>query len=414
MRASGESIVEDVPYFLTQPLSVPKLVARHFYPKTHNDTFILNNQEYEKMIKKLQVSIHPGSLDEVYKSLVPALDLISDPVECGVIPGIWSGLRSTIVKNGEEFYKLKGVSVDAESPQTVQDGDDFIFDGGQKEANAEYEQIMSAKFNKILTENGFDTVMEYKGMWKYPGKAFDENPVASIYKIAGDTRLDELMDAIDGHYLYKSQKNETPSKVRDKLVKKIGRLYNDIGWQVGQLKKLMTDNYQTWSSGGFRTNAHVGNVVLYEKDGLIKSGLVDFDASCDTNDYSKDELIDICDKEFDQILQSSFGKISMRYMKSRSYKRDIFESARTQFRYGMYGGYREDKVQPIKGIDINRVKEIFWIIRHINDFNNDYSRSEISEWMNTDNLNYECTPEWYVKPQKEQEIRGTLIFQKVF
>ncbi len=197
---------------------------------------------------------------------------------------LWAGYRSVIVECGNgELYKLKGVTVNLENPEIINelyifDRDPDIF-GAQYKYSAKYEQQMSGEFNKALKKEGIEPVMEFKGYWNYKLKVNDKPISASVIKIKGDTRLDELMDTIEEILFQKIMLN-TPNKSGQKILQKVVTLYQDLGFVVGRLKRLMNKNNQSWGPDAHRTNSHPGNVVLYADKDHLRLGFVDFDASC--------------------------------------------------------------------------------------------------------------------------------------
>lgn len=197
------------------------------------------------------------------------------------IPALWAGYRSVIVDglNGE-LYKLKGVTINLERPEisdSIWSYDPEIF-GGQYKYGAKYEQQMSDEFNKALAKEGIEPVMEFKGYWNYKLKVNKKPISASVMRIKGDTRLDELMDTIE-QILFQRIMLDTPNKKGKIILKKINSLYRDLGFVVGRLKRLMNKNNQSWGSDPHRTNAHTGNIVLYADNANLRLGFVDFDAS---------------------------------------------------------------------------------------------------------------------------------------
>ncbi len=228
------------------------------------------------------------------------------------LSGVWSGYRSVLVSNGNGgLFRLKGVSMDLENPHIQKfDNGEFEIFGAQPRTSAEFEKQMSDRFNRVLEKEGIVPIMKCKGYWNYPERKHypklirGEKLSASVIEVQGDTRLDEFINLLENLFYSKAGQrlNQKGAKVMDKVV----QLYYDMGYIVGRLKKLMDRNNQTWSSDSERSNAHVGNVVLYNGDENVKLGFVDFDASCDTEDFSLSGIRDLQRKEFETIMNSVF------------------------------------------------------------------------------------------------------------
>lgn len=221
------------------------------------------------------------------------------------IPALWSGKRSVLMQakvNGQKrIYRIKGVAFNPSKPE-VQHYDDTSHEiwGAQPAYSAQFERKMSNRFNKVLESEGITPVMKHKGFWRYSTKVGREKLTASIVEVQGDTRVDELFMVLEGWLPYKYDTFEE----RRCQEYNFQSLAYQIGERIGQLKKLMDKNNQTWSSTSSRSNAHIGNVVIYRKDDMLNVGLVDFDASCDTDDLSITAIKDLQKKEYDRLITS--------------------------------------------------------------------------------------------------------------
>ncbi len=202
------------------------------------------------------------------------------------IPALWSGYRSCVVidKTGQMF-RLKGIAFNKKKPETKIRKTYTRVEGGQLLRNAENEHLYSDRFNEVLRNEGIVPPMEYAGMDRYPIRVDGDNLAASIIRIEGDTRLDELFYVCERLYLDRKNNNGA------RFLERTSELYFDLGFIVGRLKKLMDKNGQTWSDNSRRSNANIGNVVLYSLGrSKVGVGLVDFDASCDIRDKSESRL----------------------------------------------------------------------------------------------------------------------------
>ncbi len=228
-----------------------------------------------------------------------------------LLPAIWSGYRSTLVHDGSQgLYRIKGCSLNPFKPQAQElDKHEVQVFGAQIKFAAEFEKKMSDKFNTVLRNEGINPVMQCKGYWNYPKKGAGEKLAASLVKIEGDTRLDEMMFLMENLFVARVQGKTNISSDARKLLENMAALYDDMGHLVGMQKRLMDRNMQTWSADGGRSNAHIGNIVLYNGNGTVKLGFVDFDASCDTDDFSQSKLKAMQKREYDTLITSSTAGI---------------------------------------------------------------------------------------------------------
>ena len=323
---NGRSFMEsDAPEFLKRPMCiVPEDVDKLPYHSNYNDLLIPNNKG-GFFIDCMLNSVHEKKV--------------------GRLCGLWSGYRSAIVRdtNTKKIYKLKGVSLNPETPLPVSVGDGFRIAGGQKYANAHYEMDMLSRFNKTLENEGINPVITPIGTWKYPNLCKDSRPTASIFEIKGDTRLDELVFTIEGLMLrkmsiskkdYVSYKQEEdfftgmPTKYWVEFEKTASRFFSQVGFAVGRLLNLMHKSGQSWSSISpdeqhLSSNSHWGNVVLYRENYDIRVGLVDFDVSCCKKDLSRSEMESVQKQDvsrFNSSLSSS-RPISMRKMRAKPFRK---------------------------------------------------------------------------------------------
>ena len=256
----------------------------------------------------------------------------------------WSGFRSCITADLStgQLYRLKGVAVD--NKPLIVDGEKdapFWVWGGQFLRSAYNERDYSNKFNKILADNGIEPIMEYVGLYKLPVRARRKQLATSIIRVIGDTRLDEFFYALE-YDAWKSRAfAEKDYPKLQSFYEEAHHFYKDIGYVTGKLKKLMDRGGLSWSDNRERTNAHIGNIVLYRADEQnLGVGLVDFDASCDRRDKSKTALLQQQRQERNNIIDSAVGPIvSPRYFGNIFYKNLYCLELRTAFRFGFSCGY---------------------------------------------------------------------------
>ncbi len=341
----------DVPNFLKGTHSVNLRIRDSLEERSGDDLFISNPQDYEQMNSHLNSSGVNGS-----------------------VPAVWSGYRSVLVSDGDDgLYKLKGVSLNPKSPECRELGDGtFDVFGAQWLRNARYEKQMSDKFNAVLREEGIEPVMECKGFWHYPKKVRGQELSASVVRVQGDTRLDEFMFLVEQYIyhnneIFKGKQLSIESKPFVErhdhffLSGKLNAFYHDIGFAVGNLKKLMDKNNQTWSSDHNQTNAHLGNVVLYNGTDKVKVGFVDFDASCDANDFSLSKIKELQEREYNNLMNCAMaGPISLRRINAK-YKIEnaAYEDPRKSFQQGFQEGYSTWRIGRTRNeIDLSRFVEL--------------------------------------------------------
>jgi hypothetical protein len=367
VKAKGKAEIDsDVPGALSKVRVVdPSLVHSQETRKSDDDLLISKEADYkdihEHFLKASNITIPPDAL-----------------------PGIWSGYRSVLVRDNESdrLFRLKGVSLDIYKPLIRDFGDEYDVFGGQPKFAAEFEKNMSDKFNKVLAKEGIQPVMKCKGYWNYPRKIKGSAYAGSVVEVEGDTRLDELMLVLERLFSYRINANNgkfDENGARQIAVNKdgayvgnrISQLYQDIGFIVGGLKKLMDKNNQTWSADGNRSNAHIGNIVLYNGSEDVKTNFVDFDASCDRDDFSKSKIRELQKREYDTILRSAYNSpISPRDIQARflsSKYTGLFQAFRDSFVNGFMQGY-EKRIglfsPPVTNtLPFERFLEIFDILR---------------------------------------------------
>jgi len=333
-----------------------------------------------------------------------------------IMNGIWSGHRSAVVQDPDtsKLFKLKGVALNPENPKAIIFDDGvFWIEGGQKKKNVEYERTMSKRFNRVLRENGITPAMEYQGLWTYPVLAKGNRPAASIYEIQGDTRLDELMILLDSL----ASDHELPgddilTKEGVKFFGKLEKFYNDIGYITGRLKKLMDISGQTWSCDSERTNAHIGNVVLWRDASKLKLGLVDFDASLDySHAISKSEMEAIQKKERNDIVNSAQFVQSLRAMGGRlSGRLSVYSDSRTFFSSEFNRGYYSSEKTLSHEIDMSRLDELFSALRSGKPFSTTINRDS---WCEKNSLEYSNTENKKIS-EKERDINLESIIQSIY
>ncbi len=350
-KTKGKAIVDsDVPKALKTPRVVPQQIVDHTQKREPSDDLIIAN---ERDYSFIDTYLKFGSDDlkqEVERMKNAKVKLIN--CKADVVPALWSGYRSALFQDPEtgRLFRLKGISLNPSKPEIKEFEDDvFWVLGGQKRENADFERKMSDRCNKVLSDYGIAPTMTYRGIWQYPVKVKGEKVAASVIETLGDTRLDELMfvlDCVACKKMYidaKSGKIGELTKEGEKIFKNLKHFYYQVGNTVGRLKCLMDESGQTWSCDSERSNAHIGNIVVYNGTDKIKIGFVDFDASCDSDDLTQSEMRDLQKREYETIMRSAqAGPISLRQTSGLPSTLKLIHTIgdfRKAFQQGFFCGY---------------------------------------------------------------------------
>lgn len=285
-----------------------------------------------------------------------------DVISIMAVPAVWSGRRSCVTRDTktDQLFRLKGVNF-GDSPKIYRTGEFTEVWGGNSLEEAEFERDYSDSFNSVLRDNNIKPVMEHVGFYIFPygidaSNILGEknNVAASVIKVLGDSRLDELMYILETLYC-----NGELNGSKEEFERRIKRLYYDIGIITGRLKRLMDKNNQSWSDNAERSNAHIGNVVLYRDNEQIGFGLVDFDASSDLRDKTKKELKRQQQVEYNHIIDSAFqGRISFRQIGRNFNPSFVIEDFRKAFARGFKHGYAIKKGGISNKIEVGRLEEL--------------------------------------------------------
>lgn len=389
MNTEGRVFVDsDVPDFLKVPRVVPKEQVKSIkerYPE--DDLLIQNGKDHEEIDHHFKY-ITSSPPENWFGWLFYYMNRHNGKKPIQEVPSLWSGYRSSLVRDPKtnKWFRLKGISLNPLQPEVTHVSDGFYrIQGGQEKYSAEFEQIMSNRFNRILEDVGIEPVMKVKGMWKYPILARRTRPAASVIEVKGDTRLDELIFILAGlasSKFYVGERNGDKvdigmlSHSGEKFSKTLGTFCYDVGYVVGRLKRLMDKSGQTWSSDYEQSNAHVGNIVLYNGTDKLKVGLVDFDASCDTREFSRSQLKAIQKGEYEFIRKTIFSNpISPRAIQGKPslflQKNGFvigFNEERGKFVEGFDAGYKSEKRSYSNEVDLGKLMEIFELLKNESHF----------------------------------------------
>ena len=378
-KAEGKVFVDsDVPDFLKVARVVPQEEVKFLRQRSlDDDLLIADEKDYSETSAILHFNYSGGIVGKLAK-------LFSKTLNSNSIPGLWSGYRSALVQDPDtkKLFRLKGISLNPQNPISVEmSGGMYKIEGGQEKQSAEFEQKMSERFNKVLEDAGIEPVMRVKGMWKYPCLARRVRPAASVVEVKGDTRLDELLFIMERLALNKMYTRDTKDLENGMKRVEIGELtfhgedfhkhaknlFHNIGYVVGRLKRLMDKSGQTWSSDYEQTNAHIGNIALYNGTDKLRVGLVDFDASCDATELSRSQIKALQEREYTSIIATAQrGPISPRAITGKPLNKGIkvlHTPLRNGFIEGFQEGYSCENKDYTNEIDLSELQQVFSLLR---------------------------------------------------
>lgn len=258
-------------------------------------------------------------------------------------------------------------------PDFEQDNNGWELFGGQPKYAVEFEREMCYENNNNLKKYGIKPVMICKGYWEYPVKKKEFCAAASVIEVKGDTRLDELMAVIETAFEY-AIVPAAPNKNGLLVAKRIGQLYYDLGFVVGQLKRIMVKHGQTWSSDTGPSNANTGNIVLCSDDYNVRIGLVDLDASCNNTEFPSEKIADMHIEECKRLMLTAYiASGSQRKAPWFAWKASRFDEQeypliclRKKLVEGFLKGGLSRKIRDttVKGIPVERFEEITNMIQN--------------------------------------------------
>jgi hypothetical protein len=214
----------------------------------------------------------------------------------GSYSGYSSGRRGAILAYGEDFLltkpwiRIKGCGY-LQGPVLLQSHNNTPEpEGGQLQSDANNELRVLSLVNTVLSMNNVPNSATPIARFDYKWYKFlDEQCSASVYKIKGDTRLDEFLCYLFTECLKK------PKLLKDELVdENVRSLLKNIGVYCAGLLDILYSRGVTWNIPGTEgTNAHIGNFVVFE-DSLykIRIGIVDFDGQTVKNIYETRDKIE--------------------------------------------------------------------------------------------------------------------------
>lgn len=196
----------------------------------------------------------------------------------GIVKGKESGSRSGLLSYARRMYQIKGCDVPNDPLYTTTGkldyaGDRFIKgsepNGGQFLEKCKHELSVVKELSDTLIKEGFVPPQRPVGYYSYHLDYV--RPIgASIFENKGDTRLDELLIYLESPIRFPNLSMHVPE---------LYDLSYKLGFWAGRLKRIMDNNGYTWDKSMRRTNAHLGNYVVFNEDGKIMLGPVDLDSA---------------------------------------------------------------------------------------------------------------------------------------
>jgi len=196
-------------------------------------------------------------------ALEPLPEILQKPLKIfkiGDIEAKASGYRSAILELDGGLYRLKGAKPQRR-PRSKGSGEPL---GGQYLILVMMEMTNMREISDIFEKEGLHYPCKPVGHIEYPLKFNDSQLGAGIFKVDGDTRIDELVAWFCEN---NSADNYVHTEIHD--------IFTNLGREIGLSKRVMNDNGISWGVN----NAHLGNFVVFGRDGYIHARPVDHDMS---------------------------------------------------------------------------------------------------------------------------------------
>lgn len=258
------------------------------------------------------VDVRDLSISFLPSSALPVNPLMKN--RTGKIEGVLSGVRSSIIwdYNGYDLRgKGDGLFLDPVNPRRPHHDQPS---GGQTLSYANEELIANASINKILKEEGVGNVATPLCRFDFEGFEFQGEPCSSsVFVVEGDTRFDELLFSV----CEEIRKNQAVGKgLLNTAAYELKEGFRRIGVYTGSLMGKLYSRGFVWGTSfdslglPISSNAHMGNLVLFQDEaGLMRVGLVDFDAAQVLSDFNPRERKKVVDFELESIMKA-FGLVS--------------------------------------------------------------------------------------------------------
>lgn len=223
---------------------------------------------------------HEGSVVKLTDDFPKYLEQPLVRVSKDGVEGLESGYRSGIITVDGDDYKIKGCRPNRKITNT---GEPY---GSQFLNTAQYEAERTQEVREIFLKEGYQYPLEPVGFWVYDDILVDGEPTAAtIYKIKGDTRLDEFIWWLEKDLVV----SHIPKEHRDAAV----QTFEIFGAMVGRLIRIFHNHSYSWNCPDSRSsNTNPGNIVVFSEDGKINFGLVDLDNSWMYNPHNESKLME--------------------------------------------------------------------------------------------------------------------------
>lgn len=245
--------------------------------------------------KKIYFAPEPGEFVPL-NGVVP--DQLKQPMvrsSSGFVQGRESGKRSGLLSVEGQLFKAKGC---APNGRLFHNGPY----GSQTYSLARYEAERTLEIREAYLREGLEFPLEPVGFWRYDGYVYHGEPnAATVYKTAGDTRIDELRWWIERVF----PRQLISEEERDL----IDNTFTALAVLSGRVLGFLHKHQFTWDSDhrGRTSNAHDGNLVIFPgRDGNLRMAAVDHDNTLNHSIVSDDEIseADIRKRELDNLRNS--------------------------------------------------------------------------------------------------------------
>jgi len=278
-------------------------------------------------------------------------DILSKPLriyKTGNIPALNSGYRSALVYDNGNMYRIKACKP-MRRPRLKDLPEEPL--GGQILSRVESEIENMIVYKEIFEQEGIPYPCLPLGYYKYGLEYNGEPMAATLFKIEGDTRLDELVAFLESEVM-----NENGA------VPELFDLLDKLAYKAGRIKRMTDDRGYVLGLA----NSHSGNFVVFEMDGEIHLGNVDLDSAYKPEfiDLSAEDTKHLQGREQDRIIDSFYSPEIMSGQRFRVRLSRRGNNIEADHRTALIGGfkrgyyYAKDEVSKITPDEISYVKEM--------------------------------------------------------
>lgn len=186
--------------------------------------------------------------------------------------GLQSGGRSALkfLPDGR-LLRIKG----AEYESQLQ-----LFDDVPYGSSIEFYTQREIKNYQLLCKRAPKELFAYTpvGWYDYGTDYHGDNMQAGLFIIKGDTRLDEILTTFAAAE-YAMVDSQLPAPVQHRFLQQLDEMSFIIGRIAGIRLKQLDQTGIPWSRRTGNSNAHIGNMVLYDQHNKTTIGIVDLDAA---------------------------------------------------------------------------------------------------------------------------------------